>query len=52
MLEAVDAVAHSHMRLGWTDDRSAGLTGQESGSYDPATGIWTTGTPLALLDCL
>ena len=42
VLEAVDATAPSHLRLGWTGDRAAGLIGQESGWYDPATGMWTT----------
>ncbi len=42
VLETVDATAPSHIRLGWTGDRAAGLIGQESGWYDPATGVWTT----------
>ena len=41
VLEAVDAAAPSHIQLGWAGDRSAGLIGQASGWYDPATGIWT-----------
>lgn len=41
VLEAVDAAAPSHISLGWAGDRAAGLIGQESGWYDPATGIWT-----------
>ncbi len=41
VLEAVDAAKPSHIRLGWTSERSGGLIGQASGWYDPATGIWT-----------
>jgi uncharacterized protein YkwD len=43
VLEAVDATGPSHVRLGWTPDRSGGLIGQEDGWYDPATGMWTIG---------
>lgn len=43
VLEAVDATGPSHIRLGWTPDRTGGLIGQEDGWFDPATGMWTIG---------
>lgn len=41
VVEGVGAAAPSHLRLAWTQDRSAGFIGQQSGWFDPATRAWT-----------
>ena len=41
VVEGVDASAPTHVRVAWTDDRTAGFIGQESGWFDPATRTWT-----------
>jgi uncharacterized protein YkwD len=41
VLDRLNAAASTHLRVGWTTDRAAGFIGQESGWFDPGSGLWS-----------
>ncbi len=54
VVEGVGAAAPTHLRVAWTQDRSGGFIGQQSGWFDPATRAWTrdwqTDRPMARVE--